>query len=61
MYTGMLIILYLYEKDKECLFRNERYVFFILGMLCFMLNYWSMPTTTLCAGHWGWAVKFCLD
>lgn len=48
MYAGMLIVLYLYEKDKECLFRNERYVFFILGMLCFMLNYWSMPTITLC-------------
>lgn len=48
MYAGMLMVLFLYEKDKERLLRNERYVFFILGMLGFMLNYWSMPTITLC-------------
>lgn len=48
MYSGILIIVLLYERNKEILFRNETYIFFILGMLCFMLNYWSMPTITLC-------------
>lgn len=48
MYAGMLLVLIFYEKNRERLFFNERYVFFILGMLCFMLNYWSMPTITLC-------------
>lgn len=48
MYTGMLIILALYEKNKAFLFHNESYIFFILGMLGFMLNYWSMPTIVLC-------------
>lgn len=48
MYSGILIIVSLYERNREILFRNEMYIFFILGMLCFMLNYWSMPTITLC-------------
>lgn len=48
MYSGILIIVLLYERNREVLFQNEMYIFFILGMLCFMLNYWSMPTITLC-------------